>query len=261
MAFQKKSVQISRVCAPVRLRFPQLFEPKQIRINGVLSGEPLYSAGLVIMPDQVDVIKQIGEVQQQLVQDSWLSQGVQPPADFHWAMNLASVVAPNDANLPPGAMLINTYEKNLDKPPRIFYRDASGTLCKLEDRTQIFSGAQIWASLGLFSYMSSALKGGIGCALNLSCITGVDVGRFDGQMSAEAAFGDLDETQAASPSMAPPTAMGGAPAPGGYPGAVPGQPAPGMPGQPVAGMPGQPAPGMPGQPAFVGTVSDDDASF
>ncbi len=257
MPYQKANVSVPHLVEPVRLRFPALWEPKPVMLDGRPTGDPIYSAGIVIYAEQAQLLQQITQIQKQIATNAWISQGLDIPPGFRWALKTKAEAAPKDTNLPEDAFILNAYQKDLSSPPEMYMRDPQGNLVLLDPerhRNLIFSGVQVWASVGFFSYNKSMQNQGIGCGLNSILITGRDVGRYDAKMSGEQAFGDIPQDQAVSPVTAPPGAgtqgaagqgnmgMPGAagqqPQQGGYPGTQPGaQPQQGT-NPAMAGMPG-----------------------
>ena len=185
----KKASKNLRLSSPVRLSFPHVWEPSQLVIQGKPTGDPQYSCGLVIANTQQQLVQEMIALQQELVGAAWPDGNI--PADFHWAMNPGSIVRPNDPHL-ADAYLINAKAKP-EYPPQIYQRNPQNPseFIQLTDRTAIYSGCEAWVAVSFFTYQTTPTKGGIGCALNMIMPTGRDVGRYDGRMTADQAFGDL----------------------------------------------------------------------
>lgn len=214
MPYKKSSFSIARLPRPVRLRFPNLFEAKPIVKNGQAIGAPIFSAGLVVPADHTDVVEVFQNAQAAIVNQSWPGENL-PPA-FHWAFAPAEMVAPKDANC-AGCYLANANAK-ADRPPQVFMRNPAFDPAKPQDpitnppripipvdqRHLVYSGVEAWVSIGLYSYAMSATNLGIGCGLNQVLITGRDLGRFDGRVTEQEAFGDLPDDAYVAVTAPPP---------------------------------------------------------
>lgn len=191
MPYQKASETIKHTVEPVRLAFPDLFEPRQVTIAGKPTGDPRYSARIVIHESQTEVLEQLRKAIAAVKAKAWADGNL--PSQFHEPLVEAALAYPKDANL-VGCWIVNANAR-ANSPPQVVRKDR-GRLIDLNpdnpaDRQMVYSGMQAVVSVGLFSYQTTAQAGGIGCGLNAVLATGEDVGRFDARITAASAFGDL----------------------------------------------------------------------
>ena len=188
MPYQKTSRQIQCLSEPVRLAFPELLEPKIPVINGRPAGDPKFSARIVINKSQTAVIQEIDAVLREILSQAW-PEGA--GNQLHWPLVDADQQYPDDKNI-AGCYVINA-SANQNSPPQLMKFEGAQQLPldPQTDRGMIYSGMQVWASIGFFSYNTSAQSYGIGCGLNALLLTGVDVGRFDSRISAKTAFANV----------------------------------------------------------------------
>jgi hypothetical protein len=214
MPYTKTSRQIPCLSEPVRLAFPELLEPKIPVINGRPAGDPKFSARIVISKSQTGLIQEIDTILREILAAAW-PEGA--GNQLHWPLVDADQAYPDDANI-AGCMVINA-SANQNSPPQLMKFGANGVQVALNsqaDRAMIYSGMEVWASIGFFSYNTSAQSYGIGCGLNALLLTGVDRGRFDSRINAATAFANVK-----APMPQPPAGMAGAAPPppqqqGGY---------------------------------------------
>lgn len=203
MAFKRHSENLT--IGPVRLRFPTLFVPEQVKLNGVPKGDPLFSAGLVIKGNPV-LVEQIRSAQERLVTASW--QGVPVPQKFRWALQWGPDVYPGDPNL-EGCCIVNSNTRH-DMPPEVYKILSTGPAGRVHapvpdnEQWRVFSGAQAWVNIGLYTYQNSMTSGGIAAGLNIVFLTGKDVGRFDAKVNASAVLAALPDEAFSLSDRAPP---------------------------------------------------------
>lgn len=194
---QKASVQVKRTAQAIRLAFPDLFEPRQVVMNGKPSGDPRFSARLVIHNTQKSVLDQLRAAIEEVRAKAWPDG--QTPMQFREPLVEAKVVYPKDPNL-KDCWVVNAAAKE-NNPPQVVRR-MNGMNIALDpnnptDRQLVFSGMEAYVSIGFFSYQMTPTTGGIGCGLNAVLVTQRDVGRFDSRISADDAFDDVDDLDSA----------------------------------------------------------------
>lgn len=207
MAFVKNSFQIN-TSVPVRLSFPNVWEARPAMSQGRPLGEPRFTTELVIdvgehLPPEVRAANQkfvedLKTKLKDLVVKSWGSLEA-APRDLRnpliWGPNLRP--AEKDPNIQT-SWVIRTASKP-DSPPQVgkVILGASGNrefqkFTAENDRAKVYSGAEAYANLGIFSYFINQTNQGLSCALNVLFMTGRHVGRFDGRTDANQVAQSVD---------------------------------------------------------------------
>ena len=191
MPYKKATHTFNRLSAPGRLAFPTLFAPERIKIQGQPTGDPRYSARLVIHKDNTAVLQEIEAALEKIAAEAWAD--IPRPVNFHWPLKNAAVAYPNDGNL-TDCFVINTKARQ-ESPPSVMRWGPNGELLTIRagssDMAMVFSGCEAYVSCAFYSYQTTSQNGGIGAGLNAVLVTGRDVGRFDARITGAAAFGDL----------------------------------------------------------------------
>ena len=240
MPYKKANRQIKRTSTPVRLSFPELFEPRVPVINGKPSGDPKFSARIVIPASNTQLLAEVERLIEEVKNEAWADGGV--PMKFETPLKDANRAYPQDANI-KDCFVLNGKSVASSPPIVVKAGPIKGKPVPVDpssDRSLIFSGMEAYVSIALYSYLNTPADGGIAVGLNAVYVTQRDVGRFDSRVSAESAFGDIAEAdEAANPFEG----MASAPPP--PPGAVAAPPPPRRPLRPLRRLtrPGMPSNG------------------
>ena len=190
----------------VRLHFPHLKEPHQIKINGVPTGDPRFGSNLVF-PAGVESFNPalIPSIKQAITEawvKKWPDPTKRPPLEtLRQPLVWGPTEWPDDKTV-AGCWVLIAAAREKDPPACV---TADGR--QIQDAgdpawAAFYPGAEVHANLGFFGYDTSKTSRGISCGLNGVRLTGRQLPRFDSRPNVAQMFQDI-------PASAPPPPVEG----------------------------------------------------
>ena len=179
--------------------FPRIFTADFVRKNNKpLSDKKRFSVAIVVTdPTQIANVRQAEA-------DALATLGEQPASNAIAEYDTFRNKEYYRSQL-SGALVISCTRKEEDGPVPCVYRDASGKVEHLIDRSKVFGGAEAQFDVHIASY--TAGRGGVGAWINGILFTGGEhpAGRFDGRKDIMQVFGGAPAAPAApaAPVMTP----------------------------------------------------------